>query len=93
MILNQQPKKSHFLLKILLLQKNNQFIKQDIRDKFIVKDNIYTWHSYEREYVAGLAESFDDSKAFLLNNLSKIEEMIINNALNDKKWLDSISEA
>lgn len=58
-----------------------------------LKDNIYTWHSYEREYVAGLAESFDDSKAFLLNNLSKIEEMIINNALNDKKWLDSISEA
>lgn len=58
-----------------------------------LQDNIYTWHSFEHEYVAGLAESFDDSKAFLLKNLSKIEEMIISNALNDKKWIESISKA
>ena len=57
-----------------------------------LQNNIYTWHSFEHEYVAGLAESLDDSKGFLLKNLSKIEEMIISNALNDKKWLESISK-
>lgn len=57
-----------------------------------LQNNIYTWHSFEHEYVAGLAESLDDSKGFLLKNLSKIEEMIISNTLNDKKWLESISK-
>lgn len=78
---------------MLLQKKIINLLNKTLGINLSLKDNIYTWHSYEREYVAGLAESFDDSKAFLLNNLSKIEEMIINNALNDKKWLDSISEA
>lgn len=51
----------------------------------------YSWEFIESDYVPGLAESRDYTAEYQKGNISSLEQMIIEQSLQDKNWINTIS--